>query len=181
VPLENPTFDGIQDNLIPGWQTGSFVNWVQGDELDPASSYAAPRFHQAEDSRQWIDGPTLQVDTAPWVKLRAWVFQVVEVEPGSRVQFQVRAMGFVRETAGGYIMKAGVDQEGGAGCGAAQWGEERIVNQEDGVILLTSPEVTVGQAGRATVCMFAETQFAQAYHAAFFDDAKLTALPPVLP
>jgi hypothetical protein len=28
------------------------------------------------------------------------------------------------------------------------------------------------------VCMFAETQYAQAWHAAFFDDAELTVLPP---
>lgn len=181
VPLENPGFEGVRENLIPGWQTGGFVNWAQGDEFDPATSYAAPRFHQAEDPRQWINGATLQVDTTPWVKLRAWVFQTVEVEPDSRVQFQVYAMGFVRETAGGYILKAGVDPNGGPGCEGAQWGEEQIVNQDDGVILLTSPEVVVGQAGRVTVCMFAETQFAQAYHAAFFDDAALTALLPARP
>lgn len=181
VPLENPTFEGISENSIPGWQTGGFVNWAPGEEFDPATSYAAPRFHQADDPRQWINGPTLQIDTVPWVKLRAWVFQTAEVEPGSRVQFQVRAVGFVKETAGGYILKAGVDLDGREGCEAAQWGVEQIVNQEDGVIVLTSPEVVVGQVGRVTVCMFAETQFAQVYHAAFFDDAALTALPPARP
>lgn len=171
VALENPTFEGILENFIPGWQVGSFVNWAPGGEFDPATSYAAPRFHQSDD--RWINGPTLQIDTEPWVKLRAWVFQTVEVQLDSRVQFQVRAMAFVKETAGGYILKAGVDPNGGQGCEAAQWGAEQIVDQEDGVVELVSPEVVVGQAGRVTVCAFAETQFAQVNHAAFFDDAAL--------
>jgi hypothetical protein len=181
VLLENPTFEGILENLVPGWQTGAFVNWASGGEFDPAASYAAPRFHRADDPRQWINGPTLQIDTVPWVKLRAWVFQTVEVEPGSQVQFQVHAVGFVEDTKGGYILKAGVVPDGGEGCEAARWGAEQIVNQEDGVVTLVSPEVVAGQEGRVTVCMFAETQFAQVYHAAFFDDAALTTLPPVRP
>jgi hypothetical protein len=181
APLENPTFEGVLENFIPGWQTGAFVNWAPGDEFDAATSYAAPRFHQADDPRQWIDGPTLQIDTVPWVKLRAWVFQTVNVGPGSRVQFRVCAVGFVKETAGGYILKVGVDPDGGEGCEAAQWGAEQIVNQNDGVVELISPKVVVGQAGQVTVCMFAETQFAQVYHAAFFDDAVLTVWPAARP
>ena len=179
VDLENPTFEGIQENLVPGWQTGAFVNWAPGQEFDPVTSYAVPRFHQADDPRQWIDGPTLQIDTAPWVKLRAWVFQTVELAPGSRVRFQVLAVGFVKDLAGGYILKAGIDPSGGAGCDAARWGAERLANQRDGAVELTSPEVRAGPEGRVTVCVFAETQFAQVYHAAFIDDAVLKALPPV--
>jgi hypothetical protein len=179
--LENTTFEGITENIIPGWQTGAFVNWTSGEEFDPATSYAIPRFHRADDPRQQINGSTLQVDTVPWVKLRAWVFQTAEVEPGSRVQFQVRAMGFVKETAGGYILKAGVDPDGGEGCDAARWGSEHIVNQMDGVVVLESPEAVAGDAGRVTVCMFAETQFAQVYHAVFFDDAALAVSPPASP
>lgn len=181
VALENPTFEGVLENSIPGWRTGAFVNWAPGDEFDPATSYAAPRFHQADDPGQWINGPTLQIDTVPWVKLRAWVFQVLPVGAGSRVQFQVQAMGFVKNTTGGYVLKVGVDPNGGEGCEAAQWGDERIANQEDGVVTLASPEVVAGQAGQVTVCMFAETQFAQVYHAAFFDDATLTLRSPALP
>ena len=160
---------------------GSFVNWAPGDEFNPVTSYAVPRFHQADDPRQQINGSTLQIDTEPWVKLRAWVFQTVEVEPGSRLQFQARAVGFVKETAGGYILKAGVDPDGGQECDAAQWGVEQIVNQEDGKVELVSPEIIAGETGLVTVCLFAETQFAQVYHAAFFDDAALTILPPVRP
>ena len=178
APLENPIFEGIGENLIPGWQTGAFVNWAPADRFDPHTSYSVPRFHQADDPRQWINGSTLQIDTEPWVKLRAWVFQTVDLAWGSQVQFQVRAVGLVKELAGGYILKAGVDPDGGEGCDAARWGPEEIANQEDGVVVLVSPEVVVGQAGRVTVCMFAETQFAQAYHAAFFDDAVLTVLSP---
>ena len=177
-PLQNPTFEAIQEGYVPGWQTGSFVNWEAGDPFDPGTSYAAPRFHQADDPRQEIDGPTLQIDTATWVKLRAWVFQVVDVAPGSRVQFRVRAMGFVKDTTGGYFVKAGVDADGGEGCDAAQWGDQVITNQDGGIVDLLSPEVVAGPEGRVTVCMFAETQYAQVYHAAFFDDAGLIVLPP---
>ena len=180
-PLENPTFDGIQENFIPGWQTGAFVNWSPGDKFDAGTSYAAPRFHRAENPDQRISGSTLQIDTEPWVKLRAWIFQTVDVAPGSQVQFQIRAMGFVKETTADYILKVGIDPDGEEGCDAAQWGDERIVNQEMGVVTLVSPEVIVGEAGQVTVCAFAETRFAQVYHAAFFDSAALTTLPPVQP
>jgi len=181
ISLENPTFEGVMENVVPGWQTGAFVNWKPGDKFDPATSYAIPRFHQADDPRQWINGPTLQIDTMPWVKLRAWVFQTVDVPPGSQVQFQVLAMGFVKELAGGYMLKAGVDPDGHEGCDGARWGAQQIVNQDDGVVVLVSPKVLAGQAGRVTVCMFAETQFAQVYHAAFFDDAALIAAPAASP
>ncbi len=168
-------------NAIPGWQTGGFVNWAPGTDFDPVTSYAAPRFHQADNPDQRINGPTLQIDTEPWVKLRAWVFQTIEVGPGSQVEFRARAVGFVKDVAGRYILKAGIDPDGEPGCDAAQWGVERIVNQEDGIVELVSPEVTTGQAGLVTVCLFAETQFAQVYHAAFFDDAALTVSPPARP
>jgi len=174
VALENPTFDGVLVNFVPGWKTGGFANWTPGADFDAVNSYAAPRFHQADDPRQWINGPTLQIDTEPWVKLRAWIFQTVEVKPGGRAQFQIHAVGFVKNAVGGYVLKAGVDPDGGEGCDAARWGAEQIANQEDGAILLGAPEVVVGQAGKVTVCAFAETQFAQVYHAAFFDDASIT-------
>jgi hypothetical protein len=80
-----------------------------------------------------------------------------------------------------YILKAGVDPQGGEGCDAAQWGPKQIVNQEAGIITLTSPQVAAGQEGRVTVCMFAETKYPQVYHAAFFDDAELIVSPPASP
>lgn len=177
--MENPTFDDVLVDMIPGWKTGAFVNWAPGQDFDTASSFAAPRFHQADDPRQWINGPTLQIDTVDWVKLRAWVYQTVTVIPGSTVQFEVSAMGFVYDTTGGYILRVGVDPAGADGCGRARWSDEWIANQNDGVINLRSPRVTAGDAGKVTVCMLAETQFAQVYHAAFFDDAELIVSPPV--
>jgi hypothetical protein len=176
-PLENPTFDDIRIDDVPGWQLGAFVNWAPGQDFDPGTSYAAPRFHQVDDPVQRITGSTLQIDTVDWVKLRAWVFQQVDVGADSRVVFQVSAEAVVKDTAGGYFLKAGVDPDGGEGCDAAEWGDERHVNQKDGVVVLSSPEVVVGESGRVTVCMFAETQYAQVWHAAFFDDAALTVLP----
>ena len=176
-PLENPTFDGISLNNIPGWQTGAFVNWVPGDEFDPGTSFAEPRFHPADDPSQRINGSTLQIDTEPWVKLQAWVFQSVDVGPGSRVVFEVRAAAVVQDKAGGYFVKAGVDPDGGEGCDRAEWGSVRQINQGDGVVILSSPQVVAGEEGRVTLCMFAETQYAQVWHAAFFDDASITVLP----
>jgi len=178
VPLQNPTFDGISWNEIPGWRTGAWVTWAPGQEFDKVNAFAEPNFHQADDPRQWINGSTLQIDTVAWVKLRAWVYQTVAVEAGSTVQFEVRAVGFVKELAGGYIFRAGVDPAGRDGCDGARWGEERLANQQDGVIVLTSPKVAAGQTGQVTLCIFAETQFAQEYHAAFLDDAEMIVLPP---
>ncbi len=177
ITLENPTFDQLRKNDIPGWQTGGFVNWEPGEGFDPETSYAAPRFQAATDPQRQINGSTLKIDTTPWVKLRAWVFQIVQAEPNTVLQFQVNARGFVKETEGGYIVKAGIDPQGNAGCDEAQWGQEQTINQDDGVVMLLSPEVATGQSGQATVCIFAETQFAQTYHAVYFDDALLTALP----
>ncbi|MBN1976884.1 MAG: hypothetical protein JW918_05735 [Anaerolineae bacterium] len=176
-PLENPTFDDIRLNDIPGWQTGAFVNWAPGDEFDPGISFAEPRFHPADNPAQRINGSTLQIDTEPWVKLRAWVYQAVDVGPGSRVVFEVRAAAVVKDTAGGYFVKAGVDPDGSEGCDGAEWGSVRQINQGDGVVVLSSPQVVAGEEGRVTLCMFAETQYAQAWHAVFFDDAAITVLP----
>lgn len=177
-PLENPTFDDIGFDKVPGWHLEAFVNWTPGEEFDPATSYAPPSFHQADDPTQRITGSTLQIDTVDWVKLRAWVFQQVDVGADSRVVFQVSAAAVVKDTAGGYFIKAGVDPNGGEGCDAAEWGNENHVNQKDGVVVISSPEVVAGKGGRVTICMFAETQYAQVWHAVFFDDAALTVLPP---
>jgi hypothetical protein len=174
--LENSTFDDIEENSIPGWQMGAYVNWEPGTESDPASSFAAPRFHMVDNVEQRISGSTLQIDTVEWVKLKAWVFQTVTVKSGSRVTFQVRAAAIVQDEAGGYFLKVGIDPEGGLGCDAAEWGEEQHVNQTDGVLTLLSPEVIAGEPGYVTVCIFAETQYAQAWHAAFFDEADLTVI-----
>ena len=175
--LENPSFDGIEENDIPGWWTGAYVNWEFGDELDPGNSYATPRFHAADNPAQRISGSTLQIDTVDWVKLRAWVYQTITVTAGSRVTFRVRAAAVVPDQAGGYFLKAGIEPDGGDGCDDAEWGEEQHVNQRDGVVTLISPEVLVEEEGPITVCMFAETQYAQVWHAAFLDEAELTVLP----
>lgn len=178
LPFQNTGFEGIGGNEIPGWETTALVNWQPGERFDAINSYAQPRFHQADDPRQRINGPTLQIDTEPWVKLKVWVFQTVGVEPGSRVQFRARAFGFVKDTKGGYILHAGIDPNGGAGCERARWSEDQIYNQNAGIVTLTSPRVTAGRDGRVTVCLYAETQYAQVYHAAFFDDAELLVTAP---
>jgi hypothetical protein len=104
------------------------------------------------------------------------VYQTVTIKSASRVIFQVRAAAVVHDQAGGYFLKAGIDPNGNDGCAEVQWGEERHTNQGDGIVTLVSPEVVVDEEGLVTVCMFAETQYAQVWHAAFFDEAELIVL-----
>jgi hypothetical protein len=172
--LENATFDDITPNNIPGWETGAYVNWHTGEEFDPVSSFAEPHFHKADNPDQRISGSTLQIDTVDWVKLQAWVYQSVDVGANSRVLFEVSAAATLKDPAAGYYVKVGIDPDGGDGCDAAQWGAQRHINQKDGVVTVVSPWITAGDEGQVTVCIFAETQYAQAWHAVFLDNAVLT-------
>jgi hypothetical protein len=42
---------------------------------------------------------------------------------------------------------------------------------------LIAPETVTGQAGRVTVCLFAEATYPSVNNAAFFDDARFTVQP----
>jgi hypothetical protein len=127
-------------NRIPGWQWYAYVNYKSG-EADPQNSFAEPMFTTADDPVRQISGSTLKVETTRWLKFRTWVHQTVTVTAGSTVQFSIRANAF--SSLDRLIVKAGVDPTGQPHCDNVRWGETLRINQDDGIVTLTSPRVVV--------------------------------------
>jgi len=177
VQLVNADFEDILPDRVPGWETAALVNWQPGDEFYPDSSYVGPRFKAADDPRRVIQGTTLQIESEhPWVKFRVTLYQTLEVQPGSRAQFEILSNAYSEQ--GGIQVRAGIDPSGSPACQQGVWSDLLVIDQNSGVVTLRTPEVTVGAAGRLTVCFFAEPQYATLHKAAFFDSARLTATPP---
>jgi hypothetical protein len=199
VVLNGADFDFIMPNRIPGWAWDAYVNYKDGDEYEPESSYAEPLFTAADDPAREINGRTLKIETIRWLKYRAWVHQTITLTAGSRVTFQIRAKAF--SSLDRLIVKAGIDPTGAGHCYDAVWGAEKRINQDDGTVLLSSPQVVVraqesdaesvdeeeredaditpeATQGRVTLCFFAEPTYAHINNAAFFDRAELTVAPP---
>lgn len=176
VHLENADFNDILPDRVPGWEVAAEVNWEAGMPFNPDSSFARPWFKSADDPVRFINGSTLQIETSEWVKFRVTLYQTVEVAPGSRVQFEIKARGY---SSGASIqVRASIDPQGRAACEGGAWGEIERLDQSMGVTTLRSPQAVVGSGGRVTVCFAAEPQYAVVKNAAFFDDAVLWALPP---
>ena len=140
VPLDNADFDYILPNRIPGWEWYAYVNYQSG-ATDPENSFAEPVFTAADDSARQIHGSTLKVETVRWLKFRTWVHQTVTVTAGSTVQFSIKVNAF--SSIDRLIVKAGVDPTGQPHCDNVRWGETWRINQDDGIITLTSPRVVV--------------------------------------
>ncbi|MEJ5311238.1 MAG: hypothetical protein WHX52_15855 [Anaerolineae bacterium] len=140
VPLENADFDNIMPNRIPGWKWYAYVNYKSGPS-DPQNSFAEPVFTPADDPARWINGSTLKVETMRWLKFRTWVYQTVTVTAGSSVQFSIKVNAF--SSVDRLIVKAGVDPTGQPHCDNVRWGETWRINQDDGIVTLTSPRVVV--------------------------------------
>ncbi|MGC9396974.1 MAG: hypothetical protein ACP5J4_19180 [Anaerolineae bacterium] len=140
VPLDNADFDYIMPNRIPGWEWYAYVNYQSG-ESDPQNSFAEPIFTTADDSVRQINGSTLKVETVRWLKFRTWVHQTVTVTAGSTVQFSIKVNAF--SSLDRLIVKAGVDPTGQPHCDDVRWGETWQINQDDGIVTLTSPRVIV--------------------------------------
>lgn len=175
IEIENAEFERITFNNIPGWQWDAFVNYRSGEGYDPQNSYAEPMFTSVDDPIRRINGSTLKVETMRWLKFRAFVYQQVEVETGSTAYFQIKANAF--SSIDELILRAGIDPNGGEGCDGARWGEV-IIDQNDGIVTITSPRVIVGETGELTVCLFAEPRYPDVSNAAFFDQAELVVAPP---
>ncbi|MBN1921386.1 MAG: hypothetical protein JW892_09090 [Anaerolineae bacterium] len=175
VELVNGEFDGIMPNRIPGWEWSADINYIPGGEYDPHNSYAEPIFSAADDPARRINGSTLKIETIRWLKFRAWVYQTVTATTGSTVYLQVRANAF--SSIDQIKFRAGIDAQGNAGCSNARWSEVTI-NQDDGIVTITSPRVVVGAAGRITACLYAEPLYPDTNNAAFFDRAVLVVAPP---
>jgi len=175
VELVNGEFDGIMPNRIPGWEWGADVNYTPGGAYDPHNSYAEPMFTAADDPVRRINGSTLKIETIRWLKFRAWVYQTVTATTGSSVYLRVQANAF--SSIDKLKLRAGIDPHGNAGCSNARWGEV-IINQNDGIVTITSPRVVVGEEGRITACLYAEPLYPDTNNAAFFDNAVLIVAPP---
>ncbi len=171
LPIVNGDFDLLMPNRIPGWTWDAYVNYRPGDEYDPDNSYAEPFFMAADDPARQIHGMTLKVETMRWLKFRTWVHQTVTVTAGSVVYFRIKATAF--SSLDRVQVKAGIDPTGAEDCYDARWGEMHAINQDDGVVTLKSPRVTVGEEGKVTLCFFAEPTYPHVNNAAFFDQAEL--------
>lgn len=178
VPVEliNPEFDMIMPNRIPGWKWGADVNYKPGGAYDPSTSFAEPMFNLADDPARYINNSTLKIETVRWLKFRTWIYQTITVTAGSNIQFQIKSSAF--SSIERIIVKAGIDPNGGDGCDHATWGEAKAINQDDGVVKLSSPRVAAGKNGQVTVCFYAEPRYADINNAAFFDQAALIIAQP---
>jgi hypothetical protein len=191
IPLNGADFDFLLPNRIPGWKWYAFVNYRSGDDYNPDSSFAEPLFSAADDPLRQINSTTLKVETMRWLKFRVWVHQSVTVTAGSTVSFRIKAKAF--SSLDSLIVKAGIDPQGADNCNNARWGKEMQINQDSGVVILTSPQVIApstevadaddddkegSDLSRITVCFFAEPKFPHVNNAAFFDQAELIVTPP---
>ncbi len=188
VPISGAEFDFLLPNRIPGWKWYAFVNYHSGDEYNPDSSYAEPLFTAADDPLRQINGTTLMVETLRWLKFRAWVHQSVTVTAESTVYFRIKAKAF--SSLDSLIVKAGIDPQGADNCNNARWGKEIHINQDSGVVTLTSPQIIAASVtdddqdeaasdlSRITVCFYAEPKYPHVNNAAFFDQAELIVTPP---
>lgn len=175
-PIQNPEFDLILPNRIPGWMWDADINYRAGQDYDPTNSFAEPMFTAADDPARWINDSTLKIETMRWLKFRTWVYQVVTITQGSSLYFRIKADAF--SSIERITVQAGVDPSGNNNCQKAVWGEAKAINQDDGIVTLTSPRVKAGAAGRVTLCFFAGPRYPSTNNAVFFDQAELIAAPP---
>jgi hypothetical protein len=172
VGLQNPGFEDVRGNTIPGWNWWAEDNFDPGGDYNPDTSFDTPLFKQADDSVRFIDGPTLQIDAVQHLKFKVNIFQTVPVSPTSRVDFQVMVGAF--SDSGVIKLAAGLDPLGGSDCSKARWSDFLLLDQEGGVQTIVAPGVAAGEAGLVTVCLYAEPLYAAISNAAFFDNAELT-------
>jgi hypothetical protein len=171
VGLQNPGFEGVTNEDIPGWSWWAEDNFTPGGDYNPDTSYETPLFKLADDRARIINGPTLQIDAVQHLKFKVHVFQTVPVTPTASVGFQVQAGAY---SGSGIIqLAAGIDPDGGPDCNNARWSDIVPLNQEQSVRTIVAPEVTAGHEGKVTVCLYAEPLYAAISNAAFFDDAEL--------
>jgi hypothetical protein len=175
IRLENPGFEGVGGNFIPGWDWWAEDNFTPGGEYNPDSSYETPLFKQADDPVRFITGPTLQIDAVQHLKFRVHVFQTAAVPPNAQVRFEVKAGAY--SDSGAVQIAAGVVPQGDGNCNNARWSETIFVDQEGGVQRIVAPLVNAGDSGKVTVCLYAEPLYPAISNAAFFDDAELTLNP----
>jgi serine/threonine protein kinase len=174
VRLQNPGFERVHDNLIPGW-----LWWAEDNFIDKKCSFDpcfdTPSFSQTNDPARVIDGPTLQVEATAFVGLKVYILQTASVSPTVPMRFQASAKAY--SDLSGVRLAVGIEPNGSPDCSQARWGDTLLVDQSHGTVRLVTPTVAAGQAGRVTVCLYAESVYPARSNAAFFDNAILMANP----
>jgi len=174
VRLQNPGFERLHDNLIPGW-----LWWAEDNFIDKKCSFDpcfdTPSFSQTNDPARVIDGPTLQVEATAFVGLKVYILQTVSVSPTVPLRFQASAKAY--SDLGGIRLAAGIEPNGSSDCSQARWGDILLMDQSHGTVRLVTPTVVASQVGRVTVCLYAESVYPARSNAAFFDNAILIANP----
>ena len=173
--LNNPGFEDVRSNSIPGWNWWAEDNFTPGGDYNPDTSFDTPLFKQADDRLRFITGPTLQVDAVQHLKFRVHIYQTVTVSPTAEIGFQVMAGAF--SDTGLIQMAAGIDPNGGPDCAAAIWSDQVFLDQKQSAQPIVAPQVVAGSAGQVTLCIYAEPFYPAVSNAAFFDDAELTVNP----
>lgn len=176
IEVVNGDFEQIMLSQVPGWETAAEINWDPGQPYDPYTSYARPIFKPADDPRRFINGTTLQIESQEYTKFKVTLYQTIEIEAGSRVQFEILSKAYADE--GGIVVRVGIDPTGAPACQQGAWSDPALIDQSFGTVTLRSPTVTVREGGKVTICFFAEPQYPVAHKAAFFDDARLIVTPP---
>jgi serine/threonine protein kinase len=174
LSLQNPRFERVRENLIPGWRWWAADNYPD-EEYDAQRSFDAPFFSQTNDPARMIHGATLQIEATAFVNFRVHVFQTVSALPSVAVRFQAAASAY--SNVGGIKLAAGIDPDGGPDCSQARWGDTLTIDQSSGAVQLVAPIVVVGRDGQVTVCLRAENILPARSNAAYFDDAALIANP----
>ena len=173
--LQNPGFEGVRADTIPGWDWWAEDNFAPEGNYNPDTSFDTPLFKPADDRLRIINGQTLQIDAMQHLKFRVHIFQTVPVSPTANVGFQVLASAF---SGSGAIQAAvGIDSLGGPDCSNARWSETVFLDQGQGVRPIVAPQIVAGDTGQVTLCIYAEPQFAAVSNAVFFDDAELVVNP----
>jgi hypothetical protein len=176
VGLQNPGFEGVSADSIPGWSWWAADNYTPGGDYSPDTSYDTPLLKEADDPVRIIDGPTLQIDATQHVKFKVFVYQTADVPPSASVGFEASASAF--SDSGPVQVSAGIDPAGGVDCSNAVWSDTLFLDQGQPVQSVVAPEVVAGANGRVTVCLFSEPLYAAVSNSAFFDDAAMTVIPP---
>lgn len=174
LDLQNPGFESVQENVIPGWRWWAADNYP-GEEYDAQNSFDTPFFSQTENPALVIDGATLQIEATAFLNFKVHVFQTASAPPAVTVRFQASAKAY--SGGGGIKLAAGVDPNGGPDCRQARWGDTLTIDQSNGTVQLVAPSVVVGRAGQVTICLRAENVLPTRSNAAFFDNAALIANP----
>ncbi len=166
---------GFEEGTTNGWGW-----WHVPETIGPDinQSWYNPFFVPNRDPKRVHSGAQALEMNNEYRKWRGGVYQTVDAAPGTRLVFKVWVMGY---TKSGQLMlaRAGIDPNGSTNPDNAVWSGTTSVGET--YVQLSSPEVTVGPGGKATVFTWAEPPYPDTKTAIFFDDATVTVIGQAQP